>query len=146
MDAQGQHKFIPRMCVKQYAKGLQEQMQLDAQGQFLLMNIDTNEGTTSQELKKGAEKLKRKYKMVEEEEDFMEIAWDDVSGAEFDPTMVKVARQEEIDYVRKMHLYDKVPIAECKRAIGKMPITVRWVDINKGDQDSPNYRSRIVAR
>ena len=27
-----------------------------------------------------------------------------------------------------------------------MPIIVRWIDINKGDSQSPNYRSRIVAR
>ena len=45
-----------------------------------------------------------------------------------------------------MQLYDKVPINECKRATGKMPITVRWIDINKGDNEKPNYRSRLVAR
>ena len=42
-----------------------------------------------------------------------------------------------MEYVRKMHLYDKVPIAECKRATGKLAITVRWIDINKGDQEHP---------
>ena len=26
------------------------------------------------------------------------------------------------------------------------PITTRWVDINKGDEEDPNYRSRLVAR
>merc|ERR1712218_164332 len=51
-----------------------------------------------------------------------------------------------MEYVHKMRLYDKVPIKECRRITGKMPITVRWIDINKGDADSPNYRSRIVAR
>ena len=29
---------------------------------------------------------------------------------------------------------------------GKGPISVRWVDINKGDDENPNYRSRLVAR
>ena len=28
----------------------------------------------------------------------------------------------------------------------KDPITVRWIDINKGDAQTPNYRSRLVAR
>ena len=69
-----------------------------------------------------------------------------MSGAELDPAMVKGARKEAMEYVRKMHLYDKVHIAECKRATGKMPITVRWIDINKGDEEHPNYRSRIVVR
>ena len=29
---------------------------------------------------------------------------------------------------------------------GKSPISVRWVDTNKGDELNPNYRSRLVAR
>ena len=45
-----------------------------------------------------------------------------------------------------MGLYVKVPIAECLGKTGKQPISVRWIDINKGDQESPNYRSRLVAR
>ena len=139
-------QIYPEGLCKAICAGLQEQMQLDAQGRFLLMSIDAQEDTTSQELKRSAEKLRQKYKTVEEEDDPMEMAWDDVSGAELNPTMVKAARQEEIDYVRNMHMYDNVPITECKRATGKMPITVRWIDINKGDRDSPSYRSRIVAR
>ena len=29
---------------------------------------------------------------------------------------------------------------------GKKPIAVRWVDVNKGDDEDPNYRSRLVGR
>ena len=29
---------------------------------------------------------------------------------------------------------------------GKKPIAVRWVDVNKGDDENPNYRSRLVAK
>ena len=29
---------------------------------------------------------------------------------------------------------------------GKAPIKGRWVDVNKGDDDMPNHRSRYVAR
>ena len=28
----------------------------------------------------------------------------------------------------------------------KTPIGIRWVDINKGDSNSPEYRSRIVGQ
>ena len=42
-----------------------------------------------------------------------EYAVDDVSGALLDPKMVKKARAEEIEYVRTMKLYTKVPISEC---------------------------------
>ena len=41
-----------------------------------------------------------------------------------------------------MKVYKKVPRSE---ATGKV-ISVRWVDINKGDEINPNYRSRLVAR
>ena len=74
------------------------------------------------------------------------MAWDDVSGAELNPKEVKKARAEEIEYVRRMNLYTKVPISECYAKTGRAPITVRWIDINKGDQTNPNYRSRLVAR
>ena len=45
-----------------------------------------------------------------------------------------------------MNLYTKVPIQQCYERTGKAPISTRWIDINKGDQENPNYRSRLVAR
>ena len=45
-----------------------------------------------------------------------------------------------------MEVYEKVPIEEAWKEIGKGPIAVRWVDINKGDEARPNYRSRIVTK
>ena len=59
---------------------------------------------------------------------------------------MKAVRAQEIEYVRKMGLYIKVQIAECKLNTGKAPIAVRWIDINKGDSKEPNYRSRLVAK
>ena len=76
----------------------------------------------------------------------METAWDDVSGAALDPQKVKQARREEIEYVRKMSLYQKVPIKECVRETRRQTISVRWIDISKGDEGHPNYRPRLVAR
>ena len=29
---------------------------------------------------------------------------------------------------------------------GKDPIGTRWIDVNKGDDDNPEYRSRLVAQ
>ena len=56
------------------------------------------------------------------------------------------ARREEIKYFREMGLYDKVDLAEAWEVTGRAPIAVRWVDINKGDSQSPLYRSRLVAK
>ncbi len=36
--------------------------------------------------------------------------------------------------------------AVARATTGKSPISVRWVDVNKGDELNPNYRSRLVAR
>ena len=43
-------------------------------------------------------------------------------------------------------MYSKVPRSEAFQHTGKPPITVKWVDVNKGDDQEPNYRSRLVAR
>lgn len=32
------------------------------------------------------------------------------------------------------------------RKLEKRPIQVRWIDVNKGDAKSPNYRSRLLAK
>ena len=73
------------------------------------------------------------------------IAVDDVSGAWLRPEIVAQARKEGIKYFREMGVYEKVNIDACCSQTGKAPIAVRWVDINKGDDLHPNYRSRLVA-
>ena len=62
-----------------------------------------------------------------------EYAYDDQSGEVLDPSLVKKARREEMDYFRSMRVYDQVSIDECKKVTGAAPIAVRWVDLNKGD-------------
>lgn len=69
-----------------------------------------------------------------------------MSGATLDPQSVRRAREEEIKYVRDMDLYEKVPIIECYAKTGKAPISVRWVDISKGDEESPKFRYLLVVR
>ena len=43
-------------------------------------------------------------------------------------------------------MYVKVPLEECWKQTGQVPIGTRWVDVNKGDDDHPDYRSRLVAQ
>ena len=38
------------------------------------------------------------------------------------------------------------PISECWSKTKRKPIGVRWVDVNKGTAENPNYRSRLVAK
>ena len=73
-------------------------------------------------------------------------AWDDISGQQLEPKLMVAARKEEIKYFREMGVYDKVDVSEAWTETGNAPIAVRWVDINKGDSQTPNYRRRLVAK
>ena len=53
---------------------------------------------------------------------------------------------EEVDYIRKSNLYTKVPIKECFDETGAPPVGTKWIDINKGDDEYEEYRSRLVAK
>ena len=83
--------------------------------------------------------------MEEDHEQELMEAWDDVSGQALDPKKVTEARREEVAYIHDSKLYTKVPRAKAKK-LGAKVISVRWIDINKGDNDNENYRSRLVAR
>ena len=60
--------------------------------------------------------------------------------------LVKAARREEMEYFVAKKVYQKAPREEAIRQQGKVPITVKWIDVNKGDDEKPKYRSRLVAR
>ena len=55
---------------------------------------------------------------------------------------VKEARQLEIEYYDKMHVFDKVLIAQCWERTDKAHLKARCVDIDKGTR----YRSSWVAK
>ena len=68
---------------------------------------------------------------------------DDTTGRPLDKELATAARRLEIDFFRKRKVYTKVPRSHAQ---GQKIITTRWIDINKGDADQPNYRSRLVGR
>ena len=72
--------------------------------------------------------------------------WDEMSGKELDPTAGEKTRLEELGELAKHGVYKKVPISECWENTGKAPIGTRWIDVNKGDDQYPDYRSRLVAQ
>ena len=140
-------EIYPPVLCRAVCEGLVGQLGADRMGQFLIANVNTDGNIDTRKIMEEAKKLQKQYQTVEEDDQpQMEMVWDDVSGAELDPKVVRKAREEEIEYVRKMKLYTKVPIQECYAKIGRAPITIRWIDINKGDNVNPNCRSRLVAR
>ena len=74
------------------------------------------------------------------------VFWDDVNGGYLDPVRVTAARKDEMSWVDKQELLDIVEVSQCYEETGKAPITLKWVDTNKGDEQDPNYRSRLVVR
>ena len=68
--------------------------------------------------------------------------YDDLAGNELNPKNVKAARKGEMEFVKKIQVYEERTIEECWHKTGKRPIPTRWVDILKGDEE----RSRWVAQ
>jgi hypothetical protein len=113
----GTRKKVDRVDVcKQVRKGLNRQLELDD-----AMDIDAFED--------------------DGEEFFDAITWE-----KLDSRLVRIARREEIEYYRQMNVYSKVSKAVCVERTGKAPIKVMWVDHNKGTNDKPEIRSRLVAK
>ena len=72
-----------------------------------------------------------------------ETSWyyDDVSGKPLDTQMVQAARREECQVIQAMGVWEPIPRPKNEKVIG-----TRWIDVNKGDEQRPKYRSRLVAR
>ena len=66
----------------------------------------------------------------ESNDDLLDQAWDDHTGASLDAKKVKEARQLEMEYYHQMHAFDKVPIGQCWESTGKVPLKAVWVDID----------------
>ena len=68
------------------------------------------------------------------------------TGAQLDAKKVAEARASELAWVKKQGVYEKVEESVCWDETGRPPITLKWVDRNKGDDVRENYRSRLVVR
>ena len=71
---------------------------------------------------------------------------DEVSGKPLETSKVEAARAEELDFAERYNLWTAAPIQEAWDVTGKGPISSRWIDLDKGDLNKPNYRSRLVIQ
>ena len=76
----------------------------------------------------------------------MSMMTDDVSGQPLQPELVREAREHELQFFRDKRVIEKVPKGTARQTTGRDPIPVRWVDTNKGDDERPQFRSRLVAK
>ena len=79
---------------------------------------------------------------IQDDEKFV----DDLTGQQLDPSLCRAARKKEMDFIRDKGLWTKRAIKDCWDKTRGPPVTVRWVETNKGDDITPNIRSRLVAR
>ena len=71
--------------------------------------------------------------------------WDDVSNMPLDVKPMRVARDLEMEFFRKMGAWSEtLPKATVKVRGGRV-IQGRWVDTNKGDSTATDYRARFVG-
>ena len=75
-----------------------------------------------------------------------DVNHDDITSDSLDTELVLDAIKEELDTYHKHGVDRKVTIDDCYVVTAKRPIKVRWVIINKGDRDKPEYRARLVAK
>ena len=66
---------------------------------------------------------------------------DDVSGLFLNKELSIQARKLEIDFFKDRRVYKKLPKEPWMQVI-----STKWLDVNKGDEASPNYRARLVGR
>ena len=50
-----------------------------------------------------------------------------------------------MEFFAARRVYTKVPRRIAIERTGRPPIRVKWVDVNKGSEKDPVYRSRLVA-
>eukprot|EP00973_Karenia_brevis_P031098 4289826-Karenia_brevis.AAC.1 len=48
-------------------------------------------------------------------------------------------------YVKERQIYTYSTVDQCRQETWKGPIGHKWIDTNKGDNEHPAYRSRLVA-
>ena len=86
----------------------------------------------------------------EDWQEFFKEDWDtfvgDVHGAPLRADLVRSAREEELPRIRKQSIYFRMPLRQCYDRTGKAPLDTRCVDLKKGDNSRPKYRSRMVVR
>ena len=71
--------------------------------------------------------------------------WDSVTSQPLDTELVEAARGKELEYFASKGVWYLRRREEAYQKTGRPPITVKWIDVNKGDDEHPNYRSRLVA-
>ena len=75
----------------------------------------------------------------------LQNAYDSISGVRLDPELLSASRKVEIDFMNRLEVYRKRPRNWAKDK-GIHVIPTKWVEVNKGDDKRPEYRSRLCGK
>ena len=114
-----EHKSIEDLC-EDISCGIQLQQKWSRQHKYLLASVDVKNSHVN------FNDLEKSVPPEESNDDLLDQAWDDHTGESLDAKKVKEARQLEMEYCDKMHVFDKVPIAQRWERTGKAPLKARW--------------------
>eukprot|EP00971_Amphidinium_carterae_P194209 3853846-Amphidinium_carterae.4 len=104
-----------------------------------LMIVETMSERMTRGFLEAGEHVDEEDPWVANAEDYQGIV-DTSSGKELDAQLVAEARKEESTFLRNLGAY-KVVARE-----GRKVIPVGWVTVNKGDDQNPRIRSRLVVK
>ena len=138
-------RVYPPELVKAVLKGIRAQMKED--GEF--RDVNASDAGPSPEIDEHLEDFVEDFTPSNEqrtEGQDEKIFYDDITGVQLDTQGVLEARRQELAWIHKAEVYTKRSLEECYERTGKAPITLKWIDRNKGDTVKPNYRSRLVVR
>ena len=62
---------------------------------------------------------------------------DDLTGLPLPPDLCRAARQKEVDYFESKGVSSVRSVNAARRVMGRSPISVRWVEANKGNDEKP---------
>ena len=71
---------------------------------------------------------------------------DAYTGVVLDPAAVGEARKQELEFAASLKAWEPRPRSEAFQKMGRAPFGTRWIDCNKGDDESPEHRSRLVVQ
>ena len=86
---------------------------------------------------------------VNQDEEYAADEWlfDELSGRWLDVDKVIEARSEDTGYMEKeLDMFVPATWEECVKETGRPPISIKWVDVDKGTVQNQIIRSRLVAR
>ena len=119
----------------------QDRMDVEERGEKRA-RVDSSEMMLQDDLQEHKRQMTGTVEVHAVNDEFEEWATDDITNDELDPAEVRASRMEEMQFVKKMPVYEERSLEECWSRTGRPPTSTRWVDSKKGD----GVRSRWVAR